>query len=250
MFSANAPREAPGVFRAYLRRDDYVRLESLPARWRALVRRSHRYVLPTTLRHRWAGEPGLRHWSGRGCGRGTAGMIVYDPEHWELTPPREQDAMLSSIRRAARIVEATGCHSFGLAPEAGFMFGLTPRRCRYALARGRFRQVPWELVHVVDIQVQRLVADHCWRRLGVDDYVMVVRALASFVRGRSPETAVVAQVSLRHTPPSRMRAALGAVADEVDGVYISYPSSNTDNPCRYCSPSNLRAVLAFLRGDE
>lgn len=35
------------------------------------IPRRNRYVLPTTLRRRWAGEPGLRHWMGRGCGPST-----------------------------------------------------------------------------------------------------------------------------------------------------------------------------------
>jgi hypothetical protein len=248
LFSANAPRDAPGVFRDYLRRGDYVRLESLPRAARAVVPRRRRYVLPTTLRERWAGEPGLRHWIRRGCAPHTAGTIVYDPEHWVLTPPREQDTIAHSIRTAARLVHATGCHRFGIAPEAGFMFGMSPEACTYSSTRARYREVPWEHVAIVDIQAQRLVGDHCWDDLGIDDYEAVIATIASFVRAHNPRASVVAQLSLRHTPPARMRAAIAAVADIVDGVFISYPSNNLETPCRYCSPANLHAVLAYLRG--
>lgn len=76
MFSPNIPTEAPGVFGRFLRDDDYARVESLSTE--VTVARGFRYALPTTLRRRWAGEPGLGHWTARGCGRETPGLLVYD----------------------------------------------------------------------------------------------------------------------------------------------------------------------------
>lgn len=246
MYSANAPSDAPHLFRRYFTGADYARIESLPPN--ITVARRHRYVLPTTLRSRWRGDPGLRHWIRQGCGRGTPGTIVYDPEHRPLTPVQEQHDFLASIREAARLVRSTGCHAFGLAPGSRPFFGLDPDTCTYDLDAGFYPNVRWRSVDLVDIQAQRLLGDDCVDQGGTQRYASVVAAMARFVRGRNPHISVVSQVSFRDSPPSRMKIAIARVADVVDGIYFSYPSTNLETPCRYCTPANLRSLLSYLRG--
>jgi hypothetical protein len=244
LYSANAPRDAPDVFMRYFTRNDYARVESLPPTFN--VPRAHRYVLPTSLRERWAGDPGVRHWIRRGCGEGTPGLIVYDPEDRELTPPSELRRLALSVRRAAHLVASSGCHRFGLAPGSTPLFGLDPTSCTYDLDDGSYRHLPWKGIDLIDIQAQRLLGDDCADQSGVQKYASVVTTLARFVRARNPDIAVVSQVSFRDNPPARMREGIAAVADVVDGVYFSYPSREPEIPCRYCTPVNLRKLLEFL----
>lgn len=245
MFSARAPVDAPEVFRDHFTTRDYARVDTLPRD--VDVARARRYALPTSLRERWAGWPGVRHWIGRGCGRGTPGLVVYDPERRDLTPPNEQRRIVGSIRRAARLVHGTGCHSFGLAPGATPLFGLDPGSCDFDLARGSYRRVPWRRVDLVDVQAQRLAGDDCATRDGIARYDDFVSSVAAYVRARNPRILVVTQVSFRDSAPARMIEALARVAPVVDGVYFSYPTTNDDIPCRYCTPSNMAALLDGLR---
>ncbi len=248
MFSSVATRELPGLVRRYAKPRDYIRLEALSSVPELRVRRAQRYVLPTTLRKQWAGQPGTRHWVSAGCSRRGPGTIVYDPEHWHLTPPSEQGRFTRSVRKAAALVRSTGCHRFGLAPGATFMFGMDPGGCSYDLERGSFDRVPWAEVDLVDIQAQLLLSDHCVSRAGIAAYDEVISSIAAHIRRNNAETLIATQVSFRHTPPSRMHAAIARVAPRVDGVFFSYPAKSPEAPCRYCSAANLRSLLHFLRG--
>ena len=248
MFSPNVARYAARVVDGYLRPTDYVRVESVPPRWRARVNRRRVYALPTTTRASWAGEPGLRHWLRRGCGANTPGTLVYDPEHWALTPRIEQRAFPATVAHAARLTERTGCHRLGLAAGATLMYGMERRGCTYELQSGSYMDVAWELVEVVDIQAQLLLSDSCEAEAGIADYARLVTSVASLARRRNPGISVVAQVSLRQTPPERMRTAIAAVSGAVDGVYVAYPSRNTGSDCIYCTREDLRELLGYLRG--
>ena len=247
MFSAVATRELPRMIEPYVAPRDYLRYEYAALVGGRSAATAHRYVLPATLRMRWAGEPGIRHWMSRSCARDDAPTIVYDPEHWELTPAPERRRFPAAARRAATLARSDGCDRFGLAPDGVLMFGLHPERCSYDLSAGRYRDVSWGPIDIVDIQAQLLISDNCAGRLGIDDYRSVVSSLATFVRRRNPNISVVAQVSFRHTPPDRMYRAIASVADVVDGIYFSYPSAGFQARCRYCSSENLRALLRFLR---
>lgn len=186
----------------------------------------------------------------RGCGPSSAGMVVYDPERWWLTPVSEQRAFLPSVREAALAVRSSGCHAFGIAPGPDLLFGLDASSCRAELSAGAYRRIPWKWVDLVDIQAQRLLGDACYERGGLDGYAEVVRVLAAYVRRRNPDIEVVAQLSFRDTPPERMVAGLALVAGSLDGVFYSYPSTHPHTPCRYCSRRNLLELLRSLRGEE
>jgi hypothetical protein len=244
MLSPNIPPEAPHVFSRYLEDGDYARVETLPDDVR--VERRFRYALPTTLRRRWAGEPGLRHWTARGCGRGTPGTLVYDIEHWNLTPVAEQRSFAASIREGARLAVATGCHAYGVAPDASYLFGKAGGECDYDIGSARYRDIPWDRIDLIDLQVQDLVSDECFDDYGIHDYVAVASTVATHARARNPRVLVVAQVSFRLTPPARMSRAVAAVADVVDGVYLAYPTLTHPDACRYCTPGRVRAFLSEL----
>jgi hypothetical protein len=244
VYSANAPRAAPVLFERSLTERDYVRTESLPEDVR--VARKQRYVLPTTLRERWRGLPGVRHWVRRGCGAGTPGTIVYDPERRALTPAGEQRAFVPSVRRAARLVASTGCHSFGLAPGSAYLFGLDPTTCTVDLEEGFSSEIPWRSIDIIDVQAQRLLGDRCVSRGGLERYVSVVSSIASTARRHNPSIRVVSQVSFRDNAPTNMRAGIASVANVVDGIYFSYPSINGAIPCTYCAFTNLRELLDFF----
>lgn len=247
IYSANAPRAAPDTFARYFAPGDYARSESLPSG--VDMRRRFRYVLPTSLRVEWKGEPGVRYWTRLGCGGGTPGTVIYDPEHrprW--TPVEEVDHLVASVRRAATLVRATGCHRFGIAPGAEPLFGLDAESCEVHAQRGRYRDLPWTSIDLVDIQGQRLLSARCLKREGLARYEATVSAISRFVSDANPETEVVSQVSFRDNQPPVMKEAIAAVAHVIDGVFFSYPSTNASIPCLYCSDENLEILLEYLRG--
>jgi hypothetical protein len=246
-YSAIAARDEPDIVRRFYAPRDYVRSDALP---KGLdVARRRRYALPTSLRVRWEGFYGVRHWVRLGCGPSTPGTILYDPEERSLTPRPEQRDFPGSVRRAARLVNDTGCHDFGIAPGATLLFGFDPDACSHDLEQAPLGRLPWRQIDILDIQSQRLLSDHCWRHGGLETYRAVVDAIARFVRARNPSISVLAQVSFRYSPPQRMHTALAGVADEIDGFYFSYPTTSP-TPCRYCSVSNLTAFLEPLRGND
>ncbi len=244
MFSGVATRLVPDVVRRYVEPRDYLRHEYAREVGSAAAG-ADRYVLPATIRARWAGVPGVPRWLGA-CGRGLD-LLMYDPEHWELTPRAEQRRWVASIRRAAALSREAGCARFGIAPDGVFLFGLHPDRCAYDLRRGGYRRIPWRLIDVVDVQAQLLISDTCAGELNVADYAEVVSSVARFARRRNPEIGIVAQVSFRHTPPLRMQEAIAAVAEDIEGIFFSYPSAGFQARCSYCSATRLEQLLRFLR---
>ncbi len=246
MYSANAPRDAPQLFERYFTEGDYARTESLSRP--ADVPRRFRYALPTTLRVQWNGEPGVRAWTRRGCGPDTPGTIVYDPEiRPDWTPPAEVERLAESIREAARLVRSTRCHLFGIAPGSLPFFGLDPHACEVDLDEGVYDDdLPWHTIDLVDVQVQRLIGEHCLQRDGLARYAETVTQLAAFLRRENPDIQVVAQVSFRDSDAFTMAQAIERVAEDVDGIFFSYPTTNADIPCLYCSPSELEALLRYL----
>ena len=241
MYSSNTPR---ALFDSFFTEGDYVRTDTPAA---ADVTRRYRYALVTTLRRRWNGHPGVRAWTERGCGPASPGLIVYDPEfRLEWTPPSEPKNLIASVRAAARMVRATGCHRFGIAPGALPFFGLDPIDCDVDLAAGVHNRLPWRSIDLVDIQAQRLLGEHCLPRGGMDLYERTVSELAASFKRANPEIEVLGQVSFRDSEASTMRSAISRIADEVDGIYFSYPTNNPDFACNYCEPRELKTLLRYL----
>jgi hypothetical protein len=200
------------------------------------VGRGHRYVLPTSL-------SGVERESAKGCGPDTAGLVIYDGEHWAETPADEQAQMSTSIARGRVIVGATSCHDYGIAPDGQFI-GISPSNCSYDLSAAIHQQLDWSGIALFNIQAQILLSDRCGP--GVDDYVAFVAAVTAAVRTASHPPAIAAQLSFRYTPPERMIAAITRLRDIVNGFYIAYPSY-VGQTCTYCSAGNLEQVLGAIR---
>ncbi len=245
LFSANVPAQTPEIFERYFGANDMARADTLPDGSDFARRRL--YGLPTTLRREWMGYPGVRYWVDAGCGPGTPKMIVYDPEYRSLTPKREQANVLESIRKARRRVASTGCHDFGLAPGSALLFGFDGTDCTYDLGDSFLRDINWRRVDLVDIQSQRLLSAHCLERDGLTTYRRVVNRIADYVRGLNPEIRVFSQVSFRDNAPEDMLAGLRNVRDVIDGFYFSYPTTNTEIPCEYCTEEDLEFFLSNVR---
>jgi hypothetical protein len=229
--NATDPRIFP-VLDQYLRRGDYIteKLAAADPRLGRRLGRDHLYVLPGGL------AAVAKH---AGCGAGTPGVVVYDIEHWTDTPLAEQRQPGESIAAASRLVQATRCQTYALAPDGEFM-GLGD--CRIDFNAGIYDRVDWSRVQLLSIQAQRLLSESCGGKLTVEDYAAFVSRVAAYVRAKNPAIKVVTQVSLRYTQPEQIVAAMRRVASQVDGFYVVYPAHST-RPCNYCSPENLATVL-------
>lgn len=200
--------------------------------------RHHVFVLPTSLK-------AVKSASAKGCGPGTAGLIIYNGEKWPETPPEEQSNMPTAIAQGKAMALYRGCHNYGVAPGAEFV-GFRPNTCDYNLDGSILSHVDWSGIELLDIQGQGLIGDRCNARAGLDAYVAFMTAIARELRAKGGHPKIVAQVSFRFTPPERMIAAIRRLQGIVDGFYIAYPS-NVGPPCAYCSPRNLEEVLSAIR---
>ncbi|MQB01444.1 MAG: hypothetical protein GEU78_14325 [Actinobacteria bacterium] len=181
-----------------------------------------------------------------GCdGDNLPGLIIYNPEPWDATPPEEQDDPVAAIHQGADIAHAAGC-DYGTAPSSRYLFGSEPG-CTYDLSQGIYTQVDWTKVELLDIQAQTLISDSCWDGGGgKQKYVDIITEVANYAHSVNPNIQIAAQVSFRLTPPDRMTEAIEAVASVADGVYFAYPVQLSD--CTYCTPENWETVLKAFRG--
>jgi hypothetical protein len=84
----------------------------------------------------------------------------------------------------------------------------------------------------------------------VNTYYSVVSFVAQFVRTRNPDIAVVSQVSFRDHPPARMHQAIARVDDVFDGIYFSYPSSQTEIRANTFHRQTCGRFLIFFASQE
>ena len=232
-------REVGAVLRRHTGSDDYlgVNVERQFPDLAGRISRMHVYALPPSLAAVERATVGK-------CGART-GLIIYDGEHWEETPPDEQANMAKAIERGKTIVRQSGCQDYGIAPDGQYI-GISPGTCRYDPAASIHRSINWTGITLFDIQAQRLLGPDCIERAGVDAYVAAVRSIASDVRARLSFPKIVAQLSFRLTAPNRMIAAIKQLSGIADGFYIAYPS-NVGPACSYCSPANLDKVREAIR---
>lgn len=226
------------VLRRHIRSEDYlgVSVERQFPDLAGRISRTHVYALPPSLaavERATVGKCGVR-----------MGLIIYDGEHWEGTPPDEQADMAKAIARGKAIAQQTGGQDYGIAPDGQYI-GIFPGTCRYDPAASIHRSIDWTGIALFDIQAQRLLAPDCIERTGADAYVAAVKSITSDVRARSSFPKIVAQLSFRLTSPDRMIAAMKQLSGIVDGFYIAYPR-NVGPACSYCSPANLDQVLQAI----
>jgi hypothetical protein len=236
--TADETGEVGAVLRRHTRSNDYlgVNVELQFPNLAGRISRTHLYTLPPSLaavERATVGKCGVR-----------AGLIIYDGEHWQGTPPDEQADMAKAISRGKAIVHQTGCQDYGIAPD-GHYIGIFPGTCRYDPAASIHHAIDWAGITLFDIQAQRLLGPNCFERAGVDAYVAMVTAIASDVRARPSFPKIVAQLSFRLTSPDKMIAAIKQLSGIVDGFYIAYPR-NVGPACSYCSSANLDQVLEAI----
>lgn len=231
--------EVGAVLRRHTRSDDYlgVNVERPFPDLAGRISRTHVYALPPSLAAVELATAGK-------CGART-GLIIYNGEHWQATPPDEQADMAKAIERGKGIVRQSGCQDYGIAPDGQYI-GISAGKCRYDPAASIYRAIDWTGISLFDIQAQRLLGRDCVERAGIGTYVAAVRSIVSDVRARSSFPKIVAQLSFRLTAPDRMIAVIKQLSGIVDGFYIAYPS-NVGSPCVYCSPANLDQVLQAIR---
>ena len=234
MFAASGQlASVGGVLEQYVRPGDYLadsiarKDPSLGAR----VGRSNTFALPASIERATAG-----------C-NATAGLVIYDGEHWEDTPSDEQADMAGAVSRGKSAVKSAGC-AFGIAPDGQFA-GLVKGACDFDLNSALHRRVDWDDIDLYDIQAQRLLSEKCVAQGGIQKYVSFVTAVAHEVHAKNPHTKVSAQFSLRMTPPDLIVSVIKQVRGVVDGFYIAYPGRGG---CPYCTPQNLAEVLGAIHG--
>lgn len=236
-FTTTSP-EVLAVVDRYFREDDYVSwgvARNRPKLGRR-IGRDHRYKLVPSLVE-------LSDWAGRSCGaEDTPGLVIYDNEEWEETPPVEKVDIAESIRKGARLVKASTCQKYGIAPARAFLSN-TDRAC-FSAPRGIIHDIAWKEIDVLIIQGQGLLRDKCMRAYDTRNYVAYVSELARVARSANPNIVVFAEVSFNRSSPETIMRAIDTTKDFVDGFYLAYPKINN---CMFCSVDGLERVLSRYR---
>jgi hypothetical protein len=176
-----------------------------------------------------------------GCGPNSPHVIFYQWGDPAYTPPAEMADPLGSFARAAAMVHASGCHSFGFLPEGRF-FGAT--HCALNLTVSPYRQVDWSTVDYLDLTGGGLIDDFCSDKTGIADYMKLAQTIVSYVRGKNPKIVIAAHLSFRNTPPATMVQAFQELSGTVDGFLLAYPIYS---PQKYANASNLATFLSAVR---
>jgi hypothetical protein len=154
-------------------------------------------------------------------------FVVYDPEHWNLTPESEKSNIPGSVNVAADLVRS-----------AGYKYGITPDR---AYLLDNYQKIDWHKIDYLNLQLQRETAN----TQDFSGFTADVKKVTDFARLENPNILVFAQLSFRFTDSSNMIRAIDAISDSVNGFVIAYLPSGAI-PCKYCSLDGLEAVLDHI----
>ena len=125
-------------------------------------------------------------------------MVMYNPEHWELTPEDEQQDLAEIVQQFADAVHARGLR---------FMFA--PDR-RYA---EEYLGQVGPYVDAVLLQGQRLQHDP-------QTFASWVLGMTDIARAANPDIQVFVQVGATRGTASEMLAAIQTVAGDIDGIAV------------------------------
>jgi hypothetical protein len=125
-------------------------------------------------------------------------MVMYNPEHWELTPEDEQQDLPATVQQFAEFVHER---------DLGFMFA--PDR-RYA--EEHLDQVAPDIDAVL-LQGQRLQHDP-------QTFATWVLGLSGVAHAANPDIQVFVQVGATRGTASEMYAAIQTVAEDIDGIAV------------------------------
>jgi hypothetical protein len=128
----------------------------------------------------------------------SAGWIMYNPEHWDLTPEEEQQALVATVQQFA-----------AAAHERGMRFMFAPDR---QYAELYLNQVAPD-VDAVMLQGQRLQHDP-------QTFATWILGMAEVAHSSNPDVQVFVQVGATRGTASEMYAALETVAGGIDGIAV------------------------------
>jgi hypothetical protein len=148
--------------------------------------------------------------------------VVYDIEHWELTPKEEQDDPVSAFNKGADTVHSAG-YKFGIAPDRIYLL-------QY------YKETDWKKIDLLVMQMQRVVTD-------INEFSSSVREVAQFVRAANPGIEILVQISLTLSQPDALIKAVQSVKDDVDGVVVVY-LPNANRPGNNSTLQNLDKVFS------
>lgn len=232
-------RGAMAVVDKYFRKGDYVNInaaEPFPE-LRKRIGKDNLFRLSPSIAE-------MQRWTSMACGDpDSPGLIIYDIEKWEATSAQERADVPGSLARAANLVKATGCRSYGIAPARAYLSG-SEDQCSAVPGALPRRGIEWRDVRVLVIQAQGLLRDKCLGVGGIENYRSYVAELARIARARNPDVVVLAEVSFNRSRPEVMVEAINRTKDVADGFYLAYPTSMK---CEYCNPAALEWVLSRFR---
>jgi hypothetical protein len=125
-------------------------------------------------------------------------MVMYNPEHWELTPEDEQQDLPATVQQFAEFVH-----------ERDLQFMFAPDR-RYA--EEHLDQVAPDIDAVL-LQGQRLQHDP-------QTFATWVLGMTGVAHAANPDIQVFVQVGATRGTASEMYAAIQTVADDIDGIAV------------------------------
>jgi hypothetical protein len=219
--------------------DDYVSHSVARSADKSGKLRARTFSLPPNLS---GVQRGITHPCGDGNGRN---LVIYDPEHWEHTPPEERDNLGGSLDKAKALIGTNGCMDVGFAPD-GKMVGVIPKLCQGS--PGEFvSSVNWNGVHVFVIQAQGLLSNRCGGEKNINRYAEFIEKWVSILKKANPKVKIVSSMSFNYTRPDVMVAAVRQTRGLVDGYYLAYPARGGGTGCKYCSSENLSIVVESIK---
>lgn len=234
-FTSTHP-DALAVVNKYFRHGDLVNIWSINKlpELGDRIGKGNQHILTSSLSE-------LTEWANRPCDDpGGAGIIVYDPEEWAATPAAEKSDVSGSLAQGARLVNASGCRTYGIAPSRGFMS--THYQDCEATPGELNRQINWKGISLLVIQAQGLLVAPCVNKHGFENYEKFVSAVADIAKAGNPNILVFAEVSFNRSRPWIIIQAINRTRHKVDGFYLAYPRE-----CKFCTPENLEEVLTRYR---
>ncbi len=239
LFGATQDKGVYPVLEQYFGANDYVgrELANVDPKLRQRIERAHQFDVGLSLAE-------VQTAVTKGCGSGSAGLVVYNWSTTQRTPPAEQANPAQSLNQAATIIRSAACYQ-SMALPGEELFGYEGN-CRFNLDAGTYRQVDWKAIDLVDIQGEMLLFDGCIAQSGIVNYVKLATQLAGYLRSQNPKIQVVAQLSFRATPPPVLAQAMDALKGAVDGFLLSYPL-NPQMEHKYSLPQDLAAFLSAVR---
>lgn len=131
-------------------------------------------------------------------------MVMYNPEHWELTPANEPQELVAIVQEATEFTHARGLR-FMFAPDRRFAEAYLGAVAPY--------------VDAALLQAQRLQHDP-------QAFASWVLEMTDVARSANPEIQIYVQVAATRGAASEMFAAIQTVSNDIDGIAIwSMPRS-------------------------